>query len=86
MFVYELHNIDTGKLLFREEVETPLSIRIWQNKKCRKLLKYKRTPEETKQAIREGNVLAGWANYDELRRAGYDKEIDTWVEKMFCGY
>lgn len=86
MIKYQLHQCSTGKLLYTQELEEPISMCKWQKKVCRKLLKYKHTNPEIRKAILEEDVLAGWANYDSLRRAGYEKELDTWAAKLFGCY
>ncbi len=87
MIKYQLHQCSTGKLLFQEELEEPLSMCRWQKRACRKLLRYKRTSPEVRQAIQNDDVLAGWANRDSLLRAGASQEEhEEWVKKLFGCY
>lgn len=66
--IYVMHLQSTGQEL-RRGPSTKAAF-IWENTMCRKLLRYKRTPQTTKDAIAAGDVITGWANFDDWRRAG----------------
>lgn len=89
-----LQVIDTGYILKRELV--PLNklktLKYWQIIWQRRLLRYKRTKPEHKQAIEEGNVVACWSNFDAFKQGGGDvlavytilfKGYDTYFESYY---
>ena len=84
MNTYVLQVSSTGKLLKQEE--SSLSLAIWQKKIERKLLRYKRTPEDIKQAILNGDTIGGWDNYDTFSRSNSGEVVQTEINKVFRGY
>lgn len=83
---YILQVIDTGKILKKEKlpIKDVITLRRWQAKWQRKLLRYKRTLENDKRDIQSGNTIAGWSNFDEVLASGID--MPPLYEFIFKGY
>jgi hypothetical protein len=84
MQIYELHVASTGERI--EHAETDLTLLTWQKRRERKLLRYKRTPERVKAAIRAGDTIAGWADSDAYRATVTRDEFRTENRRIFRGY
>ena len=78
-----LQLIDTGETLFSEK--TLLSMVKWSRKTEKRLLRYKRTNDDIKQAILAGNIIVGWANYDEMKKNNREALAEE-IARIMRGY
>lgn len=84
MQTFELHIASTGELVKCEQTDRTLVS--WQKRIEKKLLRYKRTPDRVKEAIRGGDTIAGWADSDEYRFLVSPAEFEQEIRRVFRGY
>ena len=82
--LYGLYNVATGERIIQQKSDLPALV--WQRRIIKKLLRFKRTPERTKEVIRSGEILTGWDNYDGMRAVYSGQAMAELIETVFKGY
>jgi hypothetical protein len=82
MFAYELQVASTGKTILSELSDK--GMQVWQRKVTKKLLRDGRRTDAVQESIRNGDVIAGWTNYDTLNRL-YPAQMAAFCKQVFRG-
>jgi hypothetical protein len=83
--VLELCVISTGRVVRREV--TTMNAKRWHKRWEHRFSKYRALPDYLKEAIEHDDLLVGWANYDDWRKAGIGgDELHANFTRLFKTY